>query len=177
MHAPEFWWQPPGFASAVLAPFGALYGAVAATRMKASGARARIPVICIGDPTVGGSGKTPAAIAIAKLLTVQGQRPYFVTRGYGGRSRGPLVVETGRHDASEVGDEPLLLARVAPTVVSKDRVRGAELAEKLQASVIVLDDGFQNPAHASAGAGNGSATYRPGTAGPIRDRRSAGTPL
>ena len=174
MHAPEFWWQPPGFASAVLAPFGALYGAIAAKRMRASGARTRVPVICVGDPTVGGSGKTPAAIAIAKLLIAEGQRPYFVTRGYGGRARGPLLVETNRHDAGEVGDEPLLLARAAPTVISKDRVLGAGFAEQANATVIVLDDGFQNPALAkdcallvidgATGVGNGHVF----PAGPLR---------
>src|SRR3954469_2990124 len=89
MKAPRFWWDKPGATAALLSPFAAVYGAVAARRLEQSGARAGIPVICVGNPTVGGSGKTPAAIAIARLLIDAGERPFFLTRGYGGRrSRG-----------------------------------------------------------------------------------------
>jgi tetraacyldisaccharide 4'-kinase len=130
----------------VLAPFGAIYGTVAGARLKSRGQRARVPVICVGDPTVGGAGKTPTAISIAKLLISQNERPYFVTRGYGGRHKGPLLVSAAEHSAEDVGDEPLLLSHTAPTVISADRVAGAELAARSGASVIILDDGFQNPA-------------------------------
>ena len=174
MRAPDFWWQSPGLASTTLAPLGAVYGAIAAARLKRPGARARVPVICVGDPTVGGAGKTPTAIAIAKLLAAQSEAPYFVTRGYGGRERGPLLVDLARHAASDVGDEPLLLSRTAPAVVSTDRVAGAAFAAQAGASVIVLDDGFQNPALAkdfsllvidgASGVGNG----RVFPAGPLR---------
>jgi len=146
MHAPDFWWRSPGLLSTALAPFGAIYGAVTGARLKIGGERARVPVICVGDPTIGGAGKTPTAISIAKLLMSQDERPYFVTRGYGGKSRGPLLVSTAEHSAEDVGDEPLLLSRTAPTVVSADRVAGAELAARSGASVVILDDGFQNPA-------------------------------
>jgi tetraacyldisaccharide 4'-kinase len=125
---------------------GAIYGAVAGARMRRAGARAAVPVICIGDPTVGGAGKTPTAIAVAKLLRAEGERPFFLTRGYGGRARGPLLADPARHGADEIGDEPLLLAAAAPVVVSADRVAGARLAAQSGASVIVMDDGFQNPA-------------------------------
>ncbi len=174
MRAPEFWWQSPGLASAALAPLGAIYGAVAAARMKSTGAQARVPVICVGDPTVGGNGKTPTAIAIAKFLMREGERPYFVTRGYGGQQKGPVLVDAARHAASDVGDEPLLLSRTAATVVSADRVAGAEFAAQAGVSVIVLDDGFQNPAlakdcsllviDAASGVGNGHVF----PAGPLR---------
>jgi tetraacyldisaccharide 4'-kinase len=174
MRAPGFWWRSPGLASAALTPFGAIYGAVAVARLKRQGTRAGVPVICIGDPTVGGAGKTPAAIALAELLKAHGENPFFVTRGYGGREPGPLQVDLARHDASEVGDEPLLLARAAATVVSADRVAGAALATQSGASVIVLDDGFQNPAlskdcsllmiDGGSGAGNGLVF----PAGPLR---------
>lgn len=146
MRAPGFWWKAPGFASAALAPLSALYGAVAGTRLKRTGARAAVPVICIGDPTVGGAGKTPTAIAVAEVLLELGEKPFFVTRGYGGSEKGPVLVKILEHGARDVGDEPLLLASVAPVVVSANRVAGAKLAAESGASVIVMDDGFQNPA-------------------------------
>jgi tetraacyldisaccharide 4'-kinase len=143
MRAPRFWWDKPGALAALLSPFAAIYGAIAARRLRQEGTRAGIPVICVGNPTVGGAGKTPAAMAIARILIEAGERPYFLTRGYGGRLAGPLVVEAG-HTAVQVGDEPLLLARVAPTVVAANRVAGAELARDKGASAIIMDDGFQN---------------------------------
>lgn len=174
MRAPGFWWQAPGLCSAALAPFGSIYGAIAGARMRRAGAQADVPVICIGDPTVGGAGKTPVAIAVAKMLIAQSKRPYFLTRGYGGREPGPLVLDPAKHAAADVGDEPLLLAAVAPVVVSADRVAGAKLAAQAGADVIVMDDGFQNPAlqknlsllvvDAQGGVGNGCIF----PAGPLR---------
>ena len=159
--------------AALLSPLAAVYGAIAARRLAQAATRAGIPVICVGNPTVGGAGKTPAAMAIARLLIEAGERPCFLTRGYGGRLAGPLVVEAG-HTAVQVGDEPLLLARVAPTVVAANRVAGAELAREKGASVIVMDDGFQNPSLAkdfsilvidgARGIGNGRVL----PAGPLR---------
>src|SRR5687768_16085826 len=116
MRAPAFWWKKPGAAAALLSPFAAIYGAVAARRLAAPGARAGIPVICVGNLTVGGAGKTPTAIAIAQLLIEAGEKPMFLTRGYGGRLAGPVMVDRA-HIAAQVGDEPLLLVRIAPTVV------------------------------------------------------------
>jgi tetraacyldisaccharide 4'-kinase len=145
MKAPAFWWNEPGAAAALLSPLAALYGGIAARRLTLPGARAGVPVICVGNPTVGGAGKTPTAMMIARLLIAAGERPTFLTRGYGGRLAGPVMVEAG-HSAIQVGDEPLLLARVAPTIVAHNRVAGARLARDKGASVIVMDDGFQNPA-------------------------------
>jgi len=144
MRAPGFWWKEPGVAAALLSPLAAIYASVAGRRLTKPGKRAGIPVICIGNPTVGGAGKTPTAITIARLLIATGEKPMFLTRGYGGRLAGPVIVEP-THTAAQVGDEPLLLARVAPTVVAQDRVAGARLARVQGASVIVMDDGFQNP--------------------------------
>ena len=144
MRAPAFWWEKPGLAAALLAPIATIYGAVAARRLARPGARAKIPVICVGNPTVGGAGKTPTAIAIARLLIAAGEKPMFLTRGYGGRLAGPVMVDPA-HTAVQVGDEPQLLARVAPTVVAEERVSGARLASDGGASVLVMDDGFQNP--------------------------------
>jgi tetraacyldisaccharide 4'-kinase len=146
MRAPAFWWRPPGLAAALLAPFGAVYGAVASARLKQRGASTGVPVICVGDPTLGGAGKTPTAIALTKLLLAAGERPCFITRGYGGRERGPLLVDPAVHDADAVGDEALLLARMALTVVAANRVAGARFAAQTKPTVLVLDDGFQNPA-------------------------------
>ena len=172
MRAPAFWWKKPGAASALLSPVAAIYGAVAARRLAQPGARADIPVICVGNPTVGGAGKTPTAIAIARLLIAAGEKPMFLTRGYGGRLAGPVMADPA-HTALQVGDEALLLARVAPTVVAEERVSGARLAADGGASVIVMDDGFQNPSLIkdlsflvvdSRGTGNGRVI----PAGPLR---------
>jgi tetraacyldisaccharide 4'-kinase len=172
IRAPAFWWNKPGAAAVILSPFASIYGAVAARRLKESGERGGVPVICVGNPTVGGSGKTPAAIAIARMLIAAGERPMFLTRGYGGRLAGPVMVEA--HTAVQVGDEPPLLARVAPTIVAENRLAGAKLAVEKGASIIVMDDGFQNPSLAkdlsilvidgTRGTGNGRVL----PAGPLR---------
>jgi tetraacyldisaccharide 4'-kinase len=175
MRPPGFWAAAPDHAAArCLAPLGAAYGALVARRMARPGARAGCPVVCLGNFTLGGAGKTPAAMAVADLLAGLGRAPAFLSRGYGGRLAGPLRVDPDRHAAAEVGDEPLLLARRAPTVVSRDRPAGADLCRKLGADVVVMDDGLQNPAlakdlslvvvDAAAGIGNGL----PFPAGPLR---------
>jgi tetraacyldisaccharide 4'-kinase len=141
---PAFWWRPG--TGALLTPLAALYGAVAALRMQSSGQDAGLPVICLGNLTVGGAGKTPAALAVAQLLLAVHEQPFFLSRGYGGKLAGPVRVNPALHHAADVGDEPLLLARLAPTVVARDRVAGARLAQFAGASVIVMDDGLQNSA-------------------------------
>jgi tetraacyldisaccharide 4'-kinase len=172
MREPAFWWQPG--TGALLQPFAMIYGAVAAVRMSWRGRSAGVPVICLGNLTVGGAGKTPAALAVAHLLHAAHERPFFLTRGYGGRLAGPLRVNAAVHHAADVGDEPLLLARLAPTIVAHDRIAGAQFAQFAGASVIVMDDGFQNPALAKdlavivvdgrRGIGNGRVI----PAGPLR---------
>jgi tetraacyldisaccharide 4'-kinase len=174
MRDPAFWWRAARWPVALLAPFAAAYGAVAARRLARSGRRAGVPVICIGNPTLGGAGKTPLVLALADLLQAAGERPVLLSRGYGGRLAGPLRVDPVEHSALDVGDEPLLLARAAPTIVARDRVKGAEAAVAAAASVIVMDDGFQNPSlrkdfsvlvvDARRGIGNG----RVFPAGPLR---------
>jgi tetraacyldisaccharide 4'-kinase len=144
MREPAFWWQKPGLAAQLLSPLGLIYGRIAGWRMRRPGFKAGIPVICIGNFTLGGTGKTPSAIAVAKLLAARHETPYFLTRGYGGTLAGPVRVEPGLHSASDVGDEPLLLARQAPTIVSRDRAVGAAFAQAAGATVIVMDDGLQN---------------------------------
>jgi tetraacyldisaccharide 4'-kinase len=143
MREPRFW-RDDGTLARLLAPVAAVYGAISGARMARAGIRVPVPVICVGNLTLGGAGKTPTAIAVAKLLLSEGARPIFLSRGYGGALAG-LVRVTPQHRAADVGDEPLLLARVAPTIVARDRVQGAELAVAEGANVIVMDDGFQNP--------------------------------
>jgi len=145
MREPAFWWRPAGLTAALLSPLAAVYGAVAALRMQRAGQIAPAPVICIGNPTLGGAGKTPTAIAVVRILEAAGRRPYLLSRGYGGTAAKPTLVDPAVHCAADVGDEPLLLVRFAPTVVSRDRVAGANMASSLGAEVVVMDDGFQNP--------------------------------
>jgi tetraacyldisaccharide 4'-kinase len=174
MREPAFWWRRPGLLSALLAPLAAGYGVEAARRMRTKGARAGVPVICVGNFTLGGSGKTPTAIAIAELLADAGRKPAMLTRGYGGSESGPLIVDPHLHDATKTGDEALLLAQAAPTVVAHDRVMGAAVAQGAGANVIVMDDGLQNASlqkdftlaviDGSRGIGNG----RVFPAGPLR---------
>src|SRR6185436_754281 len=128
MREPAFWWSAPGLTSGVLSPLAAIYGAVAASRMARPAHGAGIPVVCVGNPTLGGAGKTPTAIAISKILAAAGRKPFFLSRGYGGNIGGPVAVDAARHRAADVGDEPILLGRVAPTIVSRDRVTGAAAA-------------------------------------------------
>ena len=182
MKAPAFWWQPSvSPLAAALWPVGAVVGRIAARRMRQKPAvRLAIPVICIGNPTVGGAGKTPVALAVAALLSASGRRPVFLTRGYRGRLPGPVVV-AAEHTAADVGDEALLLADIAPTVVSRDRGAGGRLAATL-GDVVVMDDGFQNPrlakdfavlvVDAAVGIGNGLVT----PAGPLRASFAAHLP-
>jgi tetraacyldisaccharide 4'-kinase len=172
--APSFWWEAPGTAAALLAPISVVYGSVAAARLRHTGERAGVPVLCVGNPTIGGSGKTPTALALARMLIDAGERPFLLSRGYGGRLAGPVRVDPQHHRADDVGDEPLVLARGAPTVIARDRVAGARMGKAGGASVIVLDDGFQNPSLAKdlsilvidgrRGAGNGNVF----PAGPLR---------
>ncbi|MBB4196715.1 tetraacyldisaccharide 4'-kinase [Rhodoblastus sphagnicola] len=182
MRAPDFWWSAnPGpfqrLIRAVLAPIAAVYGRVAVRRMNRGGARVNAPVICIGNFVAGGAGKTPTALAVAKWLKRAGETPAFLTRGYGGAMSadgGAHLVDRRRHDAAQTGDEPLLLAQVASTVVARDRPSGALLALAGGATMIVMDDGLQNPSLArdftlavidgAVGFGNGRLI----PAGPLR---------
>jgi tetraacyldisaccharide 4'-kinase len=174
LKTPSWWYRKAGLLASALTPLAALYGRVATKRMaKGQAYRSRLPVICIGNFTAGGGGKTPAAIAVGTLLKAMGKQPAFLTRGYGGKAKGVVKVTEGQ-SADAVGDEPLLLAAAAPTVVSADRAAGAKAIETTDADVIVMDDGFQNPslakdlslivADASSGLGNGLVI----PAGPLR---------
>jgi len=179
MKAPRFWSDPEATAGALLAPLGLLYDL--AGRSLRAGQKTQtidVPVICVGNLTAGGAGKTPVAIALAGLLA--DRDPAFLTRGYGGRTRGPIQVDCDTHTAADVGDEPLLLARAAPTWVSADRPTGGRIAITAGARLVVMDDGFQNPSlHkdislivVDGGTGFGNGRVMP--AGPLRETIDAG---
>jgi len=174
MREPAFWYRPASWKSHLLRPLAALYGAVAAHRLRRGGLNAGIPVFCVGNYHSGGAGKTPTVLALTALLRELGERPVVLSRGYRGRLRGPVRVDASRHDAGDVGDEPLMLSRYVPVVVSRDRADGVALAKSQAATVIVMDDGFQNPAIAKdaslividARRGVGNAQVMP--SGPLR---------
>lgn len=184
MRAPEFWSghdMTARLAVAVLSPIGWAYGA--SVRWKAMNAhpfRPNAKVVCVGNLTAGGSGKTPIAIAIARMLIERGLRVMFLTRGYGGRVKGPVFVDLARDCAADMGDEALLLAAAAPVIVSRDRAAGAKLADAEHADVIVMDDGHQNfsiakdlslvVVDAKSGFGNGRVL----PAGPLRESVAQG---
>ena len=174
MRAPNFW-QHRGAIARLLAPLGTLYGmSVAWKASYASPYHATMPVLCVGNLTAGGSGKTPVAIAIAQMLQARESKVVFLTRGYGGKEHGPARVNP-HHDARLMGDEALLLARTAPTLVSRDRALGGALAGDEKADVIVMDDGHQNfslkkdislvVVDGAGGIGNGKVL----PAGPLRE--------
>ena len=173
-------WQNKNVVSSLLTPLGVFYGALTALRLKLKkGFKASVPVICVGNITAGGVGKTPVSIALAQILQSQGKNPFFISRGYGGKLNG-ILVDPKKHSPQEVGDEPLMLSFVAPTVVAHDRGIAAQIAIKNGADILVMDDGFQNPSlkkdvsflvfNGEIGIGNGKII----PAGPLRERLHAG---
>lgn len=145
MREPDFWYRSSSWIAQLLMPAGAIYGAITALRMAKHGAKVGVPVFCIGNYHLGGAGKTPTTLKIADVLRSLGESPFVVSRGYGGTFRGSVRVEAERHRAKDVGDEPLMMASKVPVIVSRDRAAGAALAIRQGASVVLLDDGFQNP--------------------------------
>ncbi|EFL88574.1 tetraacyldisaccharide 4'-kinase [Ahrensia sp. R2A130] len=144
--APSWWYRPGGVAAWALSPFSAIFGHIGAMRMAAPPkAVSRLPVLCVGNFVAGGAGKTPTAIAIAKQVRAMGLRPGFLSRGYGSNAKGAVLVDVKVHNSRDVGDEPMILALYATTVVCADRVAGAALLQSCDVDFIIMDDGFQNP--------------------------------
>ena len=145
MQAPKFWDKKESKLGKILSPLGALYAWTVARRLAHHKPyQAKMPIICIGNLSVGGTGKTPVCLALAKLLCAQQLSPWFLNHGYRATQQSVLV-DAKTHTALDVGDEALLLAELAPTIVDKARARGAQLAEKMNAPFWIMDDGFQNP--------------------------------
>ena len=180
MRAPDFW-RRRTVTPFLLLPVGWFFSRIGALRQALVRPwRAPVPVLCVGNLVAGGAGKTPLALALGDRLQQNGVTVHFLTRGYGGREAGPLQVDPTRHGFREVGDEALLLARLAPTWVARDRRLGAEAAAKAGAGVLVMDDGFQNPSiekdlsiiAIDGGYGFGNGLVMP--AGPLREPLARG---
>ncbi len=177
-HPPEFW-RHDGVLPRLLSPLAAVTAAVTARRVARTGWHAGVPVICCGNVTVGGAGKTTVALDIGARLAGRGLAVHFLLRGYGGTARGPHRVSAG-DTFEQVGDEALLLAAVGPTWTGADRAASARAAIADGASILVLDDGLQNPSlhkdlsllvlDGAAGFGNGRVL----PAGPLREPVATG---
>ncbi|WP_429093753.1 tetraacyldisaccharide 4'-kinase [Aminobacter sp. BE322] len=175
--APPFWWEKPDWRAYALYPVSSLYAFVAGRRMKAA-RREKIdaPVLCVGNFTVGGTGKTPIAIALARQAKRMQLVPGFLSRGHGGSFAEPHVVDRQHDSAKHVGDEPLLLAEHAPVAVTPNRAAGAKLLIERGCNFLIMDDGFQSArihidfalvvVDARFGLGNGHVI----PAGPMRAR-------
>lgn len=180
MKTPNFW-QRRGFASTALLPVSALYRAVHRARVRGIVPKALpVPVLCVGNLTAGGAGKTPVVMALLARLQAQGVATQCISRGYGGSLYGPVRVDPEEHSAAEVGDEPLLIARVGACWVSKRRLSAATAAVLDGAKLIIMDDGLQNPTlHKDltllvVDGGYGFGNCRTLPAGPLRETLAEG---
>jgi tetraacyldisaccharide 4'-kinase len=179
--APAFWGREPGLKSGLLMPLAAAWeGAGRLHDALVRPYRAPVPVVCVGNLVAGGAGKTPVVLSLCAGFARRGIAVEVVTRGYGGRLKGPKRVDPTVHDAAMVGDEPLLLAARAPVWVARDRAAGVREAAAAGAQLILLDDGLQNPGVAKSlslvvvdgGYGFGNARVIP--AGPLRESLARG---
>ncbi len=145
MQTPYHWAHRTAFSYAWY-PASMIYWAIASLRSKRiKPARLAVPIICVGNNTIGGSGKTPTVIALCALLQQQGKKVHVISRGYKGRYAGTVKVDAAVHIAQEVGDEPLLISRYAPCWVARKRIHAAHAAIADGAEILIMDDGLQNP--------------------------------
>ncbi|MFT8807664.1 tetraacyldisaccharide 4'-kinase [Gluconobacter sp.] len=173
---PRFWLRPTRSVTArLLRPFSLIATTLTRRRLRQPTFHASVPVLCCGNITTGGTGKTPLALDLVQRLRDRGHHPHILSRGHGGRERGPIAVNPAHSTARDVGDEPLLLAQAAPTWIGADRAETARLAIGQGADCLVMDDGFQNPTlhkdvsilvvDGATGFGNGCVL----PAGPLRE--------
>ena len=173
MRPPEFWNQEPGIRAGLLQPISWIWTAAVRQRLKKPGFDPGVPVVCVGNINIGGTGKTPFVIALCEAAA--GRNAHVISRGYGGSLEGPVMVDERVHKAADVGDEPLLISSFAPVWVAKDRAKAARAAVAAGADLLIMDDGFQNPSvektlsivvvDATVGFGNGRVL----PAGPLRE--------
>lgn len=146
LSAPSFWNDSKSILSILLLPISWLYQIIVLLRhYLTTPYTTNVPVICIGNATMGGSGKTPVAISIAQFLIKTKKKVVFLSKGYGGDITSATLVNTEKHSAQDVGDEPLLLSHIAPVIIAKNRIEGMKLAESQNPDMIIMDDGLQNP--------------------------------
>ncbi len=178
MKTPNFW-KSDTITSKLLYPFGYIYNFATQHRVsKKSIYKSKLPIICVGNINVGGTGKTPTCLAIADILAANGKKISFLSRGY--KSKQKYVFVDVNHTANDVGDEPLLLMEKAPVVIAPNRIIGAKMIENTDTDIIIMDDGFQNPSlfkdfsviviDGEAGFGNGKIF----PAGPLRETIETG---
>ncbi len=147
---PRWWYargrRAPSITRALMTPIAWGWTAVTARRIaRTTPTDPGVPVICVGNVTMGGAGKTPIVREVLRLLAAQGVAAHGLSRGHGGRLAGPVRVDPVRHTAADVGDEPLMLAPDGPVWIARDRLAGAQAAAAAGAQAVVMDDGFQNP--------------------------------
>ncbi|MCQ8239456.1 tetraacyldisaccharide 4'-kinase [Rhizosaccharibacter radicis] len=183
MKPPAFWYDPDAqWLPALLSPAAAATRALTRRRLRRPGRHAGVPVICCGNLSVGGTGKTTLVLDLAHRFQARGRRVHLLIRGYGGARQHALRVDPERHDAADVGDEALLLAGTAPCWVGADRAASARAAVAAGADLLILDDGLQNPTlhqdwpllviDGETGFGNGHAL----PAGPLREALADAVP-
>lgn len=145
LKTPQFWNHSYGISQA-LRPFSWLYTRASSWReSRIKPVKVDIPVLCVGNLVMGGAGKTPTVVALVEILKTIGHTPHILSRGYGGYFKDAILVDPTIHSYLQVGDEPLLLANIAPTWIGSNRIESANAAIKAGASILVLDDGLQNP--------------------------------
>ncbi|WP_413154323.1 tetraacyldisaccharide 4'-kinase [Bartonella sp. cb54] len=142
--APHFWWKDKSFLRFLLAPVSWIYGYFSRCRMARKPPIIDLPVLCIGNFTLGGAGKTPVVIAFCQVAKELGLVPGVISRGYGGMAKGVHLVSRECDNARDVGDEPLLLAQHAFVAISSDRYAAAQQLKKEGCNLILMDDGFQS---------------------------------
>lgn len=183
LKAPAFWLRSPGVLSTLLSPAAWIVGQVAAARRRHPGVAVPVPVLCCGNLTMGGTGKTTVVLSLTRLLQQRGIVVHLLTRGYGRSAeqrKEPLRVDPAIHTVTDAGDEALLLAEVAPCWACADRVSSARAAIRAGAEFLIMDDGFQNPGlrkdlsllliDGATGLGNGCVF----PAGPLREKPADG---
>lgn len=180
MKQPCFWQKEKSWIGRLLSPLGKVYEASVRRRFQTTRPyQPEIPVICVGNLNVGGTGKTPLCLALADIFLKQGKQVYFLNHGYKSKLQN-ILVDVRTHEPGEVSDEALLLASKAPTIIDRNRGRGVAKAEKLGADLVIMDDGFQNPSvvktlslvvfDGQKGIGNGYCL----PAGPLRETLAQG---